>query len=94
MARIGEIHCCNPACGCTDVAVHRTAGGKLSARCHKCGTERWAPVGTRAHRDMTGQTRMDESEVPAPEPAPKAPEPKGAPATKPKTASAFSLGNL
>lgn len=93
MARIGEIQCCNPACGCTDVAVHRTAGGKLSARCHKCQSERWAPVGTKAHRDMAAQTTMDEGEEQAP--APKAPEPGDpAPAKKPKTASAFSLGNL
>lgn len=93
MARIGEIGCSNPACGCADVAVHRTAGGKLSARCHKCGTERWAPVGTRAHRDMTAQTQLDEGAEPAP--APKEPEPADpVPAKKPKTASAFSLGNL
>ncbi|WP_312129359.1 hypothetical protein [Diaphorobacter nitroreducens] len=94
MPRIGEIKCCNPACGCTDVAVHRTAGGKLSARCHKCATERWAPVGTRAHRDMTAQTVMDEDEAPAPEPAPKTePAPTAAPAKKPRS-SAFDLAAL
>ncbi|GKT19550.1 hypothetical protein AVHY2522_22885 [Acidovorax sp. SUPP2522] len=96
MARIGEIKCCNPACACADAAVHRTAGGKLSARCHKCGTERWAPVGTKAHRDMLAQTTLDDqaeepesSTLPAPAPAPAA-------VTKPmKRASVpFALGNL
>lgn len=94
MPRIGEIPCCNPACGCTDVAVHRTTGGKLSARCHKCATERWAPVGTRAHRDMTAQTVMDEDGAPEPAPAAKEPEPApAAPAKKPRN-SAFDLASL
>jgi hypothetical protein len=88
MARIGEIGCCNPACGCTDVAVHRTAGGKLSARCHKCASERWAPVGTKAHRDMTAQTAMDEDHEAKPEE--KAPP---VAAAKPK-ARGFELGAL
>lgn len=98
MPRIGEIKCCNPACSCTDVAVHRTAGGKLSARCHKCATERWAPVGTRAHRDMTAQTVMDDAgeELPA-GPAPKAAGEGAPPVAAPKAAKAasvFSLGAL
>lgn len=95
MPRIGEIFCFNPACCCTDVAVHRTAGGKLSARCHKCATERWAPVGTRAHRDMTAQTIMDADADPAPEPdAPEPPAPAPATKAKARPVSAFSMGNL
>lgn len=99
MARIGETKCCNPACTCADAAVHRTAGGKLSVRCHKCGTERWAPVGTRAHRDLLEQTALDEvapaAGADAPPAAPPAANPAPAPKTKPaRTASAFSLGNL
>ena len=96
MARIGEIKCCNPACGCADVAVHLTAGGKLSARCHKCGTERWAPKGTRAHRDMANQTTMDDDAAPVGA-APKTEAPEPAPAAPPKAVlknSAFSLGAL
>lgn len=94
MARIGETKCCNPACTCADVAVHRTAGGKLSARCHKCATERWAPVGTKAHRDLLAQTTMDEADAPASDPPAAAPVP--APAEKPKKRAAqpFALGNL
>lgn len=96
MPRIGEIKCCNPACSCTDVAVHRTAGGKLSARCHKCATERWAPVGTRAHRDMSAQTVMDEDAAPVGA-APEVPEKGATPAAAQKAAKAasvFSLGAL
>jgi len=90
MPRIGETPCSNPACGCTDATVNRTAGGKLQSKCHKCGTERWAPVGTKAHRDLMAQTRLDDDQ-PAPaadqEPAPIA-EP--APPTKqPRRAFAF-----
>lgn len=60
MPRIGETPCCNPACTCTDATVNKTAGGKLQSKCHKCGTERWAPVGTKAHRDLMAQTRLDD----------------------------------
>lgn len=91
MPRIGETPCCNPACACTDATVNRTGGGKLQSKCHKCGTERWAPLGTKAHRDLMAQTRLDDDADPAPEPAPK---PQPAPVAKPRTASAFSLGNL
>jgi len=65
MPRIGETPCCNPACACTDATVNQTAGGKLQSKCHKCGTERWAPLGTKAHRDLMAQTRLDDD---APEP--------------------------
>lgn len=95
MPRIGETPCCNPACACTDATVNRTGGGKLQSKCHKCGTERWAPLGTKAHRDLMAQTVLDEGA--APEPAP-APEPRGpvppAPEPKKRVNSAFSLGNL
>lgn len=91
MARIGETKCWNPRCGCTDAAVHRTAGGKLSIQCHKCGAAPWAAQGTKAYRDLMAVTTLDEDEdgtgappAPAPEPAP----PKPAPA-KPK-AGVFS----
>lgn len=94
MARIGEIRCCNPACSCADVAVHRTAGGKLSARCHKCGTERWAPVGTKAHRDMTAQTTMDEEGEAPKGAAPEAPKPATPAQAARKPASVFNLGAL
>ncbi|WP_462389408.1 hypothetical protein [Acidovorax sp. Q11] len=60
MPRIGETPCCNPACTCTDATVNQTGGGKLQAKCHKCGTERWAPLGTKAHRDLMAQTRLDD----------------------------------
>jgi hypothetical protein len=90
MPRIGETPCCNPACACTDATVNRTAGGKLQSKCHKCGTERWAPVGTKAHRDLMAQTRLDDEAGPAPEPEPvPTPEP-----TKAKRASVFELGHL
>lgn len=78
MPRIGETPCCNPACACTDATVNQTAGGKLQSKCHKCGTERWAPLGTKAHRDLMAQTRLDDDAAPAPGPAP-APEPAPAP---------------
>lgn len=95
MPRIGETPCCNPACGCTDATVNRTAGGKLQSKCHKCGTERWAPVGTKAHRDLMAQTRLDDDADQAPETEPVGAAPAPAPAQKPaRTASAFSLGNL
>ena len=76
MARIGETKCWNPRCGCTDAAVHRTAGGKLSIQCHKCGAAPWAAQGTKAYRDLMAVTTLDEDEggggpAPAPEPAPK-----------------------
>lgn len=82
MPRIGETPCCNPACTCTDATVNQTGGGKLQAKCHKCGTERWAPLGTKAHRDLMAQTRLDDDAVPAPGPAPD-PEPAPAPAPPP-----------
>ena len=95
MPRIGETPCCNPACGCTDATVNRTAGGKLQSKCHKCGTERWAPVGTKAHRDLMAQTRLDDDAEGAPETEPVSAAPAPAPTQKPaRTASAFSLGNL
>ncbi|GKS96766.1 hypothetical protein [Acidovorax sp. SUPP2825] len=97
MARIGEIKCCNPACACADAAVHRTAGGRLSARCHKCGTERWAPLGTKAHRDMLAQTTLDEQGSPEPdEPPAPAPAPAADPKPKPikRAPVPFALGNL
>ena len=64
MPRIGETPCCNPACTCTDATVNRTGGGKLQSKCHKCGTERWAPLGTKAHRDLMAQTRLDDDAEP------------------------------
>lgn len=93
MPRIGETKCCNPACACADASVHRTAGGKLSAKCHKCGTERWAPIGTKAHRDLLAQTVMDDGA----EPADTAPAPEPAPVQKAQPARAraanpFNMG--
>jgi len=87
MARIGEMKCWNPACACTDAAVHQTAGGKLSTKCHKCGFEHWGIPGTKGFRDMQAATTLDDG-APAPGPAPE-PVPKA----KPK-ASPFSLGAL
>lgn len=80
MARIGETKCWNPRCGCTDAAVHRTAGGKLSIQCHKCGAAPWAAQGTKAYRDLMAVTTLDEDDdsggpAPAPEPAPPKPTP-------------------
>lgn len=78
MARIGETPCWNPRCGCTDAPVHRTSGGRLSIKCHKCQGEAWLPIGTKAHRDGTELTKMDEGGTPpgtpsAPAPTPPAP---------------------
>lgn len=62
MARIGELKCWNPRCQCADVALMQTAGGKLSAKCHKCQFEHWGPVGTKGHRDMMALAQMDEND--------------------------------
>lgn len=108
MPRIGETPCCNPACGCTDATVNRTAGGKLQSKCHKCGTERWAPLGTKAHRDLMAQTRLDDEgeqyeSYPSNDELPKAPPmtPEkaneiGAAASKQaaRASNPFSLGQL
>lgn len=93
MPRIGETPCCNPACACTDATVHRTGGGKLQSKCHKCGTERWAPLGTKAHRDLLAQTALDEGDHElADTPAPKA-EPAPVPKAKPARANnPFHMG--
>jgi len=64
MARIGETKCWNPRCGCTDAPVHRTSGGRLSIKCHKCQGEAWLPIGTKAHRDGTELTKLDEGGTP------------------------------
>ena len=87
MARIGETACWNPRCGCTDAAVHRTAGGKLSIQCHKCGAAPWVPQGTKAFRDLMAVTKLDPDEggpapaAPAAEPAPAPPKRKATPFT-------------
>lgn len=102
MARIGEIQCCNPACGVTGVSVDRTAGGKLSAKCHKCKLERWAPVGTKGYRDLLAQTTLDDEEPaaggdapptapPTPDPAPTAKAP-AAPARRGSANNPFNMG--
>lgn len=75
MARIGETACWNPSCSCTDAAVHRSAGGKLSIQCHKCGAAPWVPQGTKAFRDLMAVTKLDPDEggggpAPAVPPAP------------------------
>lgn len=89
MARIGETPCCNPACACTDATVNQTAGGKLQSKCHKCGTERWAPLGTKAHRDLMAQTRLDDdSETPE---QGNAPAPVVAPAPTPAARKIHTL---
>ena len=90
MARIGETKCWNPRCGCTDAAVHRTAGGKLSIQCHKCGAAPWAAQGTKAYRDLMAVTTLDDDDDSGPAPA-VSPAPE--PATKPapaKKAGVFS----
>lgn len=104
MARIGETTCGNLQCGCTDVALNRTAGGRLSAKCHKCGCEVWAPVGSKAHRQILAAAilddetdRSDPAPAPAPEPAAgKAAKTKPKPAEKPEPVAAkgFNLGAL
>lgn len=86
MARIGEMRCINPLCSCTDVAVNETAGGNLSATCHKCGAPTFAKKGTRWRRELeanllrrdpddtgappAGGSEKDTSTPPAPAPAP------------------------
>lgn len=92
MPRIGETPCCNPACACTDATVNQTGGGKLQAKCHKCGTERWAPLGTKAHRDLMAQTRLDDDADMAPKGAPPEPVAAPAPAAQPRARSATLLG--
>lgn len=76
MARIGETPCWNPRCGCTDAPVYRTSGGRLAIKCHKCGAEPWLPLGTKAHRDGTELTKMDEGQ---PTPTPPTSSPPAAP---------------
>lgn len=90
MARIGETKCWNPRCGCTDAAVHRTAGGKLSIQCQKCGAAPWAAQGTKAFRDLMAVTKLDPEdeawhEPKKPDPAEPAPTP-----TPAKKAGVFS----
>lgn len=89
MARIGETKCWNPRCGCADAAVHRTAGGKLSIQCHKCGAAPWASLGTKAYRDLQALTVLDEPEGGAP--AAPAPTPTPPPTPAPRRTSGLML---
>lgn len=78
------MRCINPSCSCTDVAVNETAGGNLSATCHKCGAPTFAKKGTKWRRDLeASHLRRDPPEgEPAPAPAGQPPAPVPAPARR------------
>lgn len=77
MARIGEMRCLNPSCSCTDMAVSKTAGGNLSATCHKCGFPTFGKAGSKWRRDMDKLVRLDDAPAAdAPTPSPPAPAPR------------------
>lgn len=96
-ARIGEMPCLNPSCGCKDVAVSVTAHGTWQTTCHKCQFSTFGKVGTKWRRDMEKIVTLD-TEEPTEKPAPIEPvKPVAKPAPiEPvkRTNSVFSLGDL
>lgn len=92
MPIIGTYPECGARCGTKSIALHRSAGGKLTARCHRCGADLWAAPGSKAHRDMLASATLDEDGSPAPVPAPAIPPEPSKPA--PAKGRTFDLGAL
>lgn len=85
--------CTNPRCGAVGIVVSRTAGGKISAKCHKCQWENWGPTGTKAQRDMLALMKPDDADPDDTTPPPKQlPGPDTVPKHVPN--SAFNMANL
>ena len=104
---IGHTDCTDPQCGAQGIPVHRTAGGKIYAACHRCEMTQQPRAGSVAHRRLLKRTELCESEsldhggegAPVPIPIKRREPSKRAPAPEPANAAAaaapgFQLGAL